>query len=273
MEKLFKAEQQMKSFDGKLEITFKATPLAGNNLVRIQELKINGEDLKVYYMYTFNEKISDIELDEISSQRLGRIAGRPVKKGKRVGIKVGDEVQQVFAEARRWALETRKELQEQAFLELDDSSNVKITFGGRDVFIHTESTHADDSAWVMKTSELLKRLGDSFAEKILGAPTNVYVGDYSIERTWETTLGRLKELRAAAEREVEEIERRKAEKKAEREAERRAKFEEAARTGKPVELERYHTGCNDPKLECDLDVVIVYAMPDGTTQEKRHHTF
>jgi hypothetical protein len=50
-------------------------------------------------------------------------------------------------------------------------------------------------------------------------------------------------------------------------------FSEAARTGKPVVLDSYSDECNDPREECDLDHVTVYAMPDGSTKESRSHTW
>lgn len=64
-----------------------------------------------------------------------------------------------------------------------------------------------------------------------------------------------------------------AKKQAEKEAEEQKKFQEAKETGKPVELHRFVTDCNDPSQECSTDIVIVYAMPDGTTTEERIHTY
>jgi len=64
-----------------------------------------------------------------------------------------------------------------------------------------------------------------------------------------------------------------AKKQAEKEAEIEAKFEEAKATGKPVELYRFIVNCNDPRLECSTDIIIVYAMPDGSKDERRIHTY
>lgn len=50
------------------------------------------------------------------------------------------------------------------------------------------------------------------------------------------------------------------------------KFNEAKKTGRPVELYRYSTECNSREYACTLDVIIVYALPDGTKEEKRIHT-
>ena len=60
---------------------------------------------------------------------------------------------------------------------------------------------------------------------------------------------------------------------AQAEASRQAKFDEAKSTGEPVELERYVAPCNDPHEECSMDIVVTYAMPDGTTKTRRNHTW
>ena len=62
-------------------------------------------------------------------------------------------------------------------------------------------------------------------------------------------------------------------KQAKAEADRQAKFDEAKRTGKPVLLHEFADECDDPKEECNTDIVTVYAMPDGSTQTKRVHTW
>ena len=69
-------------------------------------------------------------------------------------------------------------------------------------------------------------------------------------------------------------ERRKAEKEAAAKpaVDRQAKIDEAKRIGAPVEIRRWTEPCADRQLECSLDVVIEWALPDGTTRIERHHT-
>lgn len=50
-------------------------------------------------------------------------------------------------------------------------------------------------------------------------------------------------------------------------------FRRARETGERIEISHYTTDCNDPKEECSLDVVTIWAEPDGTTSETRHHTW
>ena len=38
-------------------------------------------------------------------------------------------------------------------------------------------------------------------------------------------------------------------------------------------LSKTHDECNDPDESCDIDEIIEYAMPDGTTETVRHHTW
>ena len=65
-------------------------------------------------------------------------------------------------------------------------------------------------------------------------------------------------------------------KKAETEAHRKSKFDEAKATGRPVEIQQWSepvTGRREVEEGNSLDIVYEYAMPDGTTQTKRHGTY
>jgi len=58
-----------------------------------------------------------------------------------------------------------------------------------------------------------------------------------------------------------------------RSEERDGKFAEAKRIGQPILLRRATVECDDPREECDLDIVCEYAMPDGTKKVVRKHTW
>jgi hypothetical protein len=65
----------------------------------------------------------------------------------------------------------------------------------------------------------------------------------------------------------------KKKKAAEKRAEREKLFEEAKAKGMPVKLYSYSIECQDQNEDCDLDIVTVYAMPDGKIKEEVSHTW
>ena len=62
-------------------------------------------------------------------------------------------------------------------------------------------------------------------------------------------------------------------KKTEKEAVRAAAFALAKETGKNQLICRWTEDCDDPREECNLDSVSEYAMPDGTAERIRQHTW
>ena len=50
-------------------------------------------------------------------------------------------------------------------------------------------------------------------------------------------------------------------------------FNKAKETGERQELERWTEECNDKNEACDIDIITVYAMPDGTKMTERSHTW
>lgn len=61
--------------------------------------------------------------------------------------------------------------------------------------------------------------------------------------------------------------------KAEKKAAYEAKFNQAKETGIKVELSHWLEECNNPEEECSTDIVTRYAMPDGTVETVRNHTW
>jgi hypothetical protein len=50
-------------------------------------------------------------------------------------------------------------------------------------------------------------------------------------------------------------------------------FEKAKQTGEKQLLNKWSEPCNDPKEECNVDIVYVWIMPDGSKTKSRHHTW
>jgi hypothetical protein len=71
---------------------------------------------------------------------------------------------------------------------------------------------------------------------------------------------------------MEEATKKAAREATEKVAEMEAKFAEAKRTGNPVEFDRWSEPCDGSVVECDVDIIIWYAMPDGSVKVERIHT-
>ena len=50
-------------------------------------------------------------------------------------------------------------------------------------------------------------------------------------------------------------------------------FEVAKKTGIKQKIQSWSEDCNDPNEDCSLDIITVYAMPDGTKKVERNHTW
>lgn len=151
-----------------------------------------------------------------------------------------------------------------AFNALTDNSILDITF-------HTSYGYSvrgeySEHKWFEKCFSDLKRTNTKIPNSFI---TNCDWGDYSITEYYKITFDELKRLYQTA-CEIIDAEAAKA---AQMDVARQAKFDEAKSAGAPVELERYLAPCNDPHEECDMDIVVVYAMPDGTTKTNRNHTW
>ena len=66
--------------------------------------------------------------------------------------------------------------------------------------------------------------------------------------------------------------------KAECEALETAAFQKARETGEKAQIRRWTVPCSDSasdggEEECSTDIVVEYAMPDGTKKTEQHHTW
>lgn len=103
--------------------------------------------------------------------------------------------------------------------------------------------------------------------------TSVDWGDYSITSYYEMTLAEFKNLAREAEKRLKEIAAEKSEKATQKQLKEQKIFEKAKETGEMQVLRMWSEPCNDPNEECNLDNIIVYAMPDGDTKTVRSHTW
>lgn len=73
--------------------------------------------------------------------------------------------------------------------------------------------------------------------------------------------------------EKERKEKAKEQKRLEEKKRRNDIFKKAKKTGEKQILNQYSVDCCDPNEECNIDIVTEYAMPDGTTQQDKTHTW
>ncbi|MGP4107960.1 hypothetical protein [Virgibacillus sp. L01] len=55
-------------------------------------------------------------------------------------------------------------------------------------------------------------------------------------------------------------------------AKREAKMKESKQTGEKAAIRRWQENCNNSRMDCDLDNMTEFALPDGTTKNERRHT-
>lgn len=183
--------------------------------------------------------------------------------------KVKEKAERLLKEYRETKL---KEAREQ----LTDETKIKLIMDTSYTFITVEDIeYADELDEFKEGADLIKEtMKTDDVEKVLGRKHDeVDMGDYSITFTYHMTYGEFKKLLKGAEQKKEEIEKRKQEREAQKQKEIEEKIKQARETGKKVELERWSTGCNDPTADCDIDIVIKYAMPDGSIKTERFHTY
>ena len=172
--------------------------------------------------------------------------------------------------------EYRKTKLKEARKQLTDETKIKLIMDTSYTFITVEDIeYADELDEFKEGADLIKEtMKTDDVEKVLGRKHDeVDMGDYSITFTYNMTYVEFKKLLKAAEQKKAEIEKKKQEREAQRKKEIENKFKKARETGEKVELERWSAGCNDPSADCDIDIVIKYAMPDGTIKTERYHTY
>ena len=94
-----------------------------------------------------------------------------------------------------------------------------------------------------------------------------------ISALWEVTEEEIDALRKENQRIKEELKAKEQATRLSEVAKRQAAFDEARRTGKKVAISMQMVGCSDPSEQCSADVIYEWAMPDGTIQTTRQHTW
>lgn len=162
-----------------------------------------------------------------------------------------------------------------AFENLSDDSKITMIFATDFTTVICEEETAEKHDFFKTTKEKIhKYLNTDEIENTLGRKADeVDFGDYVHRFKYEMTFGEYKKLAELAEEKAKKAEVEKSEKeKAEKERIEKL-FEKARETGEKQVIVQYSVPCNDPEEDCDIDIVTIYAMPDGTRKTERHHTW
>jgi len=115
-----------------------------------------------------------------------------------------------------------------------------------------------------KQMRILKELKEKSREAPKGKMNDSYGPWFEIDH--EIVLRMADEIR-------QEIHERKDAVQKEKTQREEAAFAEAKKTGEKVVIRQWTVPCEDETEECSTDVVVEYALPDGTKKTEQHHTW
>lgn len=149
-------------------------------------------------------------------------------------------------------------------------NNTKITFWKCGDTFNTSSSLAYSTEF-KKMKDIIGKYAKS--EDLLYYLTSTNWGDYSITNYYELTINELLDIYNKANNTKLGHDRKLKEKEEKLDAERKAIFEKARITGEKQLLSKTTCECNNPREECNLDILYLYALPNGETEEIRTHTW
>jgi hypothetical protein len=151
-----------------------------------------------------------------------------------------------------------------------DSGDTHRMLWPQEVSYRSQSLRESDFAAAEIVKHLSFRDFDSIAEATMAEAVPSSGSTY---RGWKFTRAGLDQMAALAKDRQHALEAKRSANKAAANATEQAALKQARETGTPVELERYTAECCDPNESCNLDIVIRYAMPDGSTKTESSHTW
>ena len=235
-------------------------------------LKANGQEV-----YTYVDRQQGFDGYRVSEDGFKRLFPdvKPKGKGRGSVLVTNDDAPKVREKAEELLKEYREEKLQEASERLTDETEIKLVLSTSYSFITVKDIeYADELDEFKEGVKLFEQIMDiDEIESILGRKHDEFeYGDYSITHKFYMTYGEFQKLFEAAKQKKSEIEKEKQEQVEKKQKEIDEKFKQARETGEKVELERWHEKCDDLSIECSLDIVILYAMPDGSTKTERVHT-
>lgn len=165
-----------------------------------------------------------------------------------------------------------KEIEAEKYYQEYKKENKKINvYYSTSIGFRVKNKEIENSTDVKKMEQVIsENLPKDELEKYL---TETDWGDYSITYYYELTISDLEYILEKA-KEIDLEETLKRDKlREEKEKEKQKIFTEAKETGEKQKLYSYSEPCNDRNEECDIDIITVYALPNGDTEEVRSHTW
>lgn len=259
--------------------------------IKVDEFRKKGKTIEVFvkivdidqYIIFLRANGNDVYADISREQGVDgyRVSKDGIKKLFNVNVK-GDvllsnvNAPKVKEKAKALLKEYREKMLEKARKQLTDETEIKLIMDTSYSFITVEDVkYADELDEFKKGVKLIKEtMKTDDIEKVLDRKHDeIDMGDYSITYTYHMIYAELKKIIKVAEQKKVEIEQRKQKHKTQKQKEIEEKFKQAREIGEKVELERWSAGCDDPTADCDFDIIVKYAMPDGSTKTERYHTY
>lgn len=259
--------------------------------IKVDEFEKKGKTIEVWMMmkdideYILFLRANGHEVYTYVSRQQGvygyRVTEDGIKRLFNVNVKgdvllTNDNIPKVKEKAEALLKEYREEMLKEARNKLTDETEIKLIMDTSHSFVTVKDIeYADELDEFKEGIKLIEETMDiEDIESALDRKHDEFeYGDYSITHKFYMTYGEFQKLFEAAKQKKSEIEKEKQEREAQRQKEIAEKFKQARETGKKVELERWSAECDDPSADCDLDIIVEYAMPDGTTKIERYHTY
>lgn len=193
-------------------------------------------------------------------------------KGKKIGgVRLPEDIKinEIIEEAKVIALKEATEKQKVIDSKYNDTTIIDISYHTTYKFMlgeYKESTRGK------KINDILsnKKIATKVEKEIEKYQTDCDMGDYSITTSFRISVIDFENIV----NEVSETDNKEKSKILEAEEKRiNDLFLKAKETNEPQIIKQWSEECNNPSEDCDVDNIIVYAMPDGTKQTKRYHTW
>lgn len=285
----------------KLELEAPITELEGFSLITntvFTKFEIDGipmaEGKKLKYIsFTYaskspKEKVFCLYLNDKSiTQNVLNALGNPNPKSNALNMTLPQEIEDFYKNT-IVPLEAKAEEDYQLNLEKEKEENNKELINLNPMLRVTYNTTYKYNIGTIETS--LKKLAENSILKDIKIMMNNNLdvckndyfeeylkdsdwGDYSISYTYQLTLEQLLNIKNKLDILIEEKQIIKAKKEAERKAKKDREIAEAKEKNINIEVGRWTEPCNDPKEECNVDIIIEYVTPNGEYITKRNHTW